>query len=43
MSAYLNDILIHLWLIFMLIVGGGALCGIRHLARRRRMARGERN
>jgi hypothetical protein len=43
MSAYLNDILIHLWLIFMLIVGGGAWCAIRRLARRLRMARGERN
>ena len=42
MSAYLNDILIHLWLGFMLIVGCGAWCGIRHLDRRRRIARGER-
>ena len=42
MSVYLNDILIHLWLIFMLIVGGGVWCGIRHLERRYRIARGER-
>lgn len=42
MSAYLNDILIHLWLIFMLIAAGGALHGIRLLTRRKRLARGER-
>ncbi|WP_259696291.1 hypothetical protein [Pseudomonas brassicacearum] len=41
MSAYLNDILIHLWLVFMLIVAGGVLQGIRLLARRERIARGE--
>ncbi len=43
MSAYLNDILIHLWLGFMLIVAGGVLRGIRLLARRQRMAQGGRN
>ena len=42
MSAYLNDILIHLWLGFMLIVSGGVWCGIRHIDRRRWIARGER-
>lgn len=42
MSAYLNDILIHLWLGFMLIVSGGVLQGIRLFARRKRLARGDR-
>ncbi|WP_259741071.1 hypothetical protein [Pseudomonas frederiksbergensis] len=40
MIAYLNDILIHLWLAFMLIVFGGCLAGIRWLDRRYRIARG---
>ena len=42
MSAYLIDILIHLWLGFMVILASGVWCGIRHLHRRYRIARGER-
>lgn len=42
MSAYLNDILIHLWLGFMLIVAAGVWCGIRHLERRLKIAQGDR-
>jgi hypothetical protein len=43
MSAYLNDHVVHLWFAFLVIVGVGTWCGIRHLARRLRVARGERN
>jgi len=43
MSACLNGNLVHFWIAFMLIVGGGVWCVIRRLARRLRMARGERN
>ena len=42
MSAYLNDILIHLWLVFLLVVAGGVWFGIRHVGRRIRIAQGER-
>lgn len=42
MIAVLNDILIHLWLGFMLVVAGGAWFGIRHVGRRIRIAGGER-
>lgn len=43
MSAYLNDNLFHFWFAFLAIVGVGTWCGIRYLARRLRMARGDRN
>lgn len=38
----MNDILIPLYLCFMLFVAGGALWGIRRLERRARIARGNR-
>ncbi len=40
MSAFLNDILIHLFFAFMLVAAGGVLWGIRRLERRARIARG---
>jgi hypothetical protein len=42
MSSYPNDILVHLWLCFMLLVAGAVHWGIRRLARRSRIARGNR-
>ncbi|WP_281508182.1 hypothetical protein [Pseudomonas sp. TNT3] len=40
MSAFLNGILIHLFIGFMLVAAGGVLWGIRRLERRARIARG---
>ncbi|WP_259698527.1 hypothetical protein [Pseudomonas brassicacearum] len=37
-----NEILINLWIAFMLILGGGLMAAIRHLLRRERIARGVR-
>ena len=42
MSTYLNDILIHLFVVFMMIAAGGVLWAIRRLERRARVARGDR-
>ena len=42
MSTCLSEILIHLWLGFMLVVAAGVWFGIRHVGRRIRMAHGER-
>lgn len=42
MTNISSDILIHLWLAFMLISIGVCLEGIRHLLRRERIARGIR-
>jgi|GEM_PF-3459899 len=39
----MNDIMVHLWLAFLLITFGGCIEGIRRLSRRERTARGERN
>lgn len=39
MTTIPSDILLHLWLAFMLISIGGCLEGIRHLLRRDRIAR----
>lgn len=39
----MNDVLIHLYLGFMLFLSGGVVWGIRRLERRARIARGERN
>lgn len=36
----MNDILFHLWLLFILVVCGGCLEVIRRLARRGRISRG---
>jgi hypothetical protein len=38
----MSDILIHLWLFFMLALAGGCLEGCRRLIRRDRIARGVR-
>lgn len=40
MNAIPSEILINLWLAFVLILGGGLLAAIRHLLRRERIARG---
>ncbi len=42
MIAVLSDILIHLWLGFLLVVAAGVWFGIRHVGRRIRIAQGER-
>ncbi|VVP78710.1 hypothetical protein PS928_00507 [Pseudomonas fluorescens] len=36
----MNDILIHLWLGFMLVLAGGVWYGIRHFGRKLSIARG---
>ncbi len=42
MSVYPNDILIHFWLCFMLILAGGVWRTVRYLRRRSQIASGER-
>lgn len=42
MIDFPNDILIHLWLGFLLILACGCVEGIRRLTRRSRIARGNR-
>jgi hypothetical protein len=38
----MSEILIHLWLGFMLVVAGGVCFGIRQVGRRIKIARGDR-
>lgn len=41
MSIIPSDILLHLWLAFMLILGGCCVEGIRRLSRHERIVRGD--
>jgi len=43
MSAFVDEMLVHLWFAFLLITFAGCAEGIRRLSRRERIVRGERN
>lgn len=42
MTTIPSEILLHLWLLFMLVLGGACVEGIRRLVRRELIARGGR-